>query len=57
MKMIKYIKSYFSLKVVGIGFTDAVSGKTVCYYEDCYGAVYMKDSRWSIFRVLVKESA
>ncbi len=49
--LFKSIKSYFTLKKIATGFTDGVSGKTVCYYKDCYGDVWMKDSRWSFFGV------
>ena len=49
--MLKWIKHYCSLKDVGGAFTDKVSGRSVRYYRDCYGKVFMKDSRWSIFAV------
>lgn len=52
--MIKWIKSYLSLKKVADGWTDGVSGKTVSYYQDCFGDMYMKDSRWSFFGVKVE---
>ena len=45
----KYIKSYLSLENKGYAFQDAVSGKSVFYYKDCYGDWYMKESRWSLF--------
>ncbi len=51
--LIKWFKSYFTLQKVGEGWTDGVSGKTVSYYKDCFGEVYMKDSRWALFRVKV----
>ena len=49
--MIKKIKSYLSLKRTAYAFTDSVSGKAVYYYEDCYGDIWMKDSRWGFFAV------
>lgn len=49
--MLKMIKSYLSLKRIAYAFTDSVSGKAVYYYEDCYGDVYLKDNRWSLFAV------
>lgn len=50
--MIKAIKSYLSLERIAYAFTDTVSGKVVYYYRDCYGDVWMKESRWGMFRVL-----
>lgn len=47
----KRIKSYLSLEKKGYAFSDAVSGKKVFYYKDCYGDWYMKESRWSLFSV------
>lgn len=52
--MIKTIKSYLSLEKIGYAFSDSVSGKAVNYYRDCYGKVWLKDSRWGLFRVLSK---
>jgi len=49
--MIKWIKSYFTLRMTDCLFVDKVSGLTVCSYVDCYGDRWMKDSRWSLFRV------
>jgi len=49
--MIKTIKSYFSLRFHHFAFRDAVSGKNVNVYIDCYGDLWMKDGRWSLFRV------
>ena len=49
--MIKKIKSYLSLESHYFAFTDVVSGKAVCVYVDCFGELWMKDSRWSFFRV------
>lgn len=51
--LFKAIRSYFTLRKIADGWTDAVSGKAVSYYEDCFGDVYMKDSRWSLFKVKV----
>ena len=48
---IKSIKSYFSLKFHYRSFRDTVSGKYVNMYIDCYGDLYLKDGRWSFFRV------
>lgn len=49
--MIKAIKSYFTLKYHYYAFTDVVSGKPVSVYYDCYGDLWLKDGRWSLFRV------
>ena len=49
--MLKLIKSYCSLKFVRHEFNDKVSGLRVSSYFDCYGDVWLKDSRWSFFRV------
>jgi len=49
--MIKKIKSYFTLTYQYRCFRDVVSGKYVNMYIDCYGDLYMKDGRWSIFAV------
>lgn len=49
--MIKNIKSYFSLEFQYHAFVDVVSGNDVCVYVDCYGDLYMKDSRWAFFSV------
>ena len=49
--MIKLIKSYFSLKAIQREFTDVVSGLPVYSYLDCYEEVWLKDGRWSLFRV------
>lgn len=49
--MLRNLKSYLTLSRTAYAFTDTVSGKAVYYYEDCYGDVYLKDSRWSLFAV------
>lgn len=54
--MIKAIKSYLSLKRIRDAFTDKVSGKVVCIYKDCYGNEWLKDSRWSFFKVEKSET-
>jgi hypothetical protein len=48
----KKIKSYFTLKFHYSSFQDCVSGKQVNMYVDCFGDLYLKDSRWSFFSVL-----
>jgi hypothetical protein len=48
--MIRSIKSYLSLKRIGYAFTDTVDGRGVYYYRDCYGDIWMKNSRWGLFR-------
>ena len=45
------IKSYFSLKFERYYFTDKVTGRPVNIYIDCYEVEYMKNSRWSFFKV------
>ncbi len=49
--MIKSIKSYFSLEYHYDSFRDVVSGKMVSVYCDCYGDLWLKDSRWALFKV------
>ena len=49
--IIKKIKSYLTLEFQYHDFMDAVSGKMVNVYIDCYGDLYMKDSRWALFSV------
>lgn len=49
--MFKAIKSYFTLEQREFMFTDVVSGKSVYKFVDCYGDAWMKDSRWSLFKV------
>lgn len=49
--MIKLIKSYFTLKHHYVAFIDNVSCKPVSVYVDCYGDLWLKDSRWSLFKV------
>ena len=49
--MIKILKSYFTLKFRYFAFRDVVSGKNVNVYIDCFGELWMKDGRWSLFRV------
>lgn len=49
--MIKKIKSYITLEFYYECFTDVVSGKKVNMYIDCFGDLYLKDSRWSFFSV------
>ena len=49
--MIKAIKSYFTFRYHYSAFRDVVSGKMVNVYIDCYGDLWMKDSRWALFRV------
>jgi hypothetical protein len=49
--MLKTIISFCSLRVLKSEFTDTVSGQRVYSYCDCYGEVWLKDSRWSLFRV------
>ena len=49
--MREMLKSYFTLKYQYEAFTDAISGKRVCVYVDCFGELWMKESRGSFFRV------
>ncbi len=49
--MKRLLKSYFSLTFVETRFTDVVSGQTVKLYVDCFGDFWLKDGRWSLFRV------
>ena len=49
--MIKEVISYFTLEKKQDLFRDCVSGKMVSEYVDVYGASFMKDSRWSFFKV------
>ncbi len=38
---------------IGSAFIDSVSGKTVSYYRDRHGVIWLKDSKWSRFKVKV----
>lgn len=49
--MIRALRSYFSLVRTGYAFTDTVDGRGVHYYKDCFGDVYLKNSRWGLFKV------
>lgn len=49
--MLHKIKSYFTLQFHYRCFRDSVSGKYVNMYIDCFGDLYMKDGRWSLFSV------
>lgn len=52
--MLKDIQSYFSLKQLPIPpWRDSVSGDMEFYFEDCFGDVYMKTSKWSLYAVPV----
>ena len=53
--MIKYLKSYFSLKYMEYAFKDVVVGRNVNKYKDCFGHVYLKHSRWGLFRVCISK--
>ena len=53
----KTIKSYFSLKFVSFKFTDIVSGKAVNLYVDGCGDRWLKESRWSFFRVKLSRTS
>ena len=49
--MIKWIKSWLTMKRRQKLFTDIVDGRAVFLYEDCYGTQWMANySRWG-FRV------
>jgi hypothetical protein len=50
------IRSYFTLTRIGYAFTDLTAGRSVYYYEDCYGDIWLKTSRWSLFRVFSRGS-
>ena len=47
----KALRSYLTLKRIGVAFYDPIEHLPVYYYKDCYGDVYMKNSRWSFFKV------
>ena len=51
MKLIQWYKNTKSLERIGYAFTDTVEGKPVYYYRDRDGVVWMKNSKWSLFRV------
>ena len=50
-KVVKWLKSYFTLKFQRQAFRDVVSGKMVNVYIDCFEELCMKDNRWSLFSV------
>jgi hypothetical protein len=39
--MIRYLKSAFTMTIIGYMFTDRVSGRPVYKYVDCYGTYWM----------------
>lgn len=49
--MIREIYNYFNLVDCGLAFRDQVTGRMVHYYRDPDGVVWMKESRWGLFRV------
>ena len=51
--LIKPLVSYLTLKFVRVDFVDTVTGKAVCVYVDYYADSYLKDSRWSLFKVRI----
>lgn len=51
MNILQEIKSYLTLEFVSSRFRDIVSGKMVCEYKDCYGNRFLKDSRYSFFKI------
>ena len=51
-KIIKLIKSRFTMKCIGGAFTDSCSGEHVNYYRDCYGVEFMATNNFPLcFRV------
>ena len=51
MKLIEWLKNTASLERIGYAFTDTVDGRGVYYYRDRDGVVWLKNSKWSLFRV------
>lgn len=49
--MIKLLRHYLSLERIEYRFTDHIAGKEVWLYRDCYDEYWLKDGRWSFFRV------
>jgi len=49
--MIKLLQHYLSLQRIEHRFNDHISGKEVWLYRDSAGEYWLKDSRWSFFRV------
>lgn len=50
MKLIEWFKNTASLERIDYAFTDYIAGKPVYYYRDKDGVVWMKTSKWSLFR-------
>ena len=50
-KIINSIKSYFTLEFHYKAFYDSIGGKQVNMYVDCFGDLYLKDGRWSLFKI------
>ena len=48
--MIKWLRNTASLERIGYAFTDTVDGRPVYYYRDKDGVVWMKNSKWGLFR-------
>ncbi len=44
MGLLKTIKSWFTMKFVGLNFTDRIGGVRVNDYKDCYGTKWMATS-------------
>ena len=49
--MLKWFNHCRTLERIGYAFTDIVEGKPVYYWRDRDGVVWLKSSKWSLFRV------
>ena len=48
--MLKWFNHCRTLERIGYAFTDIVEGKPVYYYRDKHDIVWMKHSKWGLFR-------
>ena len=47
---ISWIKSRWTMSKIGISFYDSIGNKVINQWQDCYGDVWLAESRWG-FRV------
>lgn len=44
--MIRWLKSRLSMKPMEFVFTDVVNGRSVWYYRDCFGGMWLAQGRF-----------
>ena len=50
-RLIRNIKSRFTMTFKYAMFRDVIDGRMVNLYTDCYGVEWMSHSKWDLFRV------